>query len=162
MECWVDQALKAVARHVGVNKWAILTRGRDADIVRARRLFVAILRQHLGLSLPEIAYMMGRDHSGVLYSTKQVEAREGEEVEADTIAKRLPSSVLARAEMDQVRFNRWRDNHLRLLDRRPAKKLQTLPWLCCVKCKSKRVRPLRNRPGLFCVECNHEFIPETA
>ena len=65
--------LRRVARSLATPVTQLTNRSRSPRLVRERARACWLLRQH-GLSLPEIATVMQRDHSTVLYHIRAVDA----------------------------------------------------------------------------------------
>lgn len=64
-----DYVLELVAKHFGIDKADILSKGRQKEIAMAKHMFIYILREHCGMTLVKIcAEMQNGDyhHSSVI------------------------------------------------------------------------------------------------
>jgi len=68
----VDRLLKAVEKVMGVTPEEIKGTSRTKNVVKARQLFIYILKQEYGKSVQEIAQVIGKKHSTVIHSVKQI------------------------------------------------------------------------------------------
>ncbi|MFQ5776022.1 MAG: helix-turn-helix domain-containing protein [Kiloniellaceae bacterium] len=67
--------VEAVARAAGLEAAALLGRVRDRRHARIRQLVMYLLRELCpGASLPAIGYLLGRDHTTVLYGCRKAAA----------------------------------------------------------------------------------------
>ena len=68
------QIIRAAADYYGATTGAIMAKGRDAWVVKARHVAIYLIRKRLGWSYPMIGAYFGRDHSTVMYAYRKVEA----------------------------------------------------------------------------------------
>ncbi|OAA31893.1 chromosomal replication initiation protein [Kosmotoga arenicorallina S304] len=68
----VDRLLKAIEKVLGVSREEIKGTSRTKNVVKARQLFIYMLKQEYGKSVQEIAEIVGKKHSTVIHSVKQI------------------------------------------------------------------------------------------
>jgi chromosomal replication initiation ATPase DnaA len=76
------RVLQEVAREHDVTVVQILSRDRHRITVRARQDAAYALREQLGLSFPQIARILERDHTTIQYAVRQAAARRRPMLEA--------------------------------------------------------------------------------
>lgn len=64
-----EKIIEDICEKYGVKKQHLLSRRRDAELVKIKKLTYWTLRQ-AGLSLPKIGKLMNKDHSTVLYGIR--------------------------------------------------------------------------------------------
>lgn len=72
----VHQIIDAVAEATGIPAKRILGTNRDAPTARARQIVMYEARQ-AGLSYPQIARAMGKDHTTIIHGVRAEEQRRG-------------------------------------------------------------------------------------
>ena len=71
-----DDIINAAAEHFGVRPCDILGPGRSKSLIRARHITLAICRERLEMSYPELGRVFGdRDHTTIMNAVKR--ARHG-------------------------------------------------------------------------------------
>ncbi|AKI98165.1 chromosomal replication initiator protein DnaA [Kosmotoga pacifica] len=68
----VDHLIKAVEKVMGVTREEIMGVSRTKNVVKARQLFIYILKQEYGKTVQEIAQLTGKKHSTVIHSIKKI------------------------------------------------------------------------------------------
>lgn len=70
----VHSIIDAVAAQTGIPARQIMSRDRDAPTARARQIVMYEARK-AGLSYPQIAKVMGRDHTSIIHGVRTEEKR---------------------------------------------------------------------------------------
>ena len=70
-----EDILKIVSEHCSVATTKILTRIREKEVIDARHMYIAVLRQIFRYPVVEIGRMVDRDHTTVLDSLKKFKSR---------------------------------------------------------------------------------------
>ncbi|HMM35317.1 MAG TPA: helix-turn-helix domain-containing protein, partial [Thermoanaerobaculia bacterium] len=78
------EILKAVAAHYGLKPAELRTRTKKERIVFPRQVAMYVLKEAIGLSLPEIGRLFGdKHHTTALHSIKKISARREEDPDFD-------------------------------------------------------------------------------
>jgi chromosomal replication initiator protein len=77
-----NKVLSIVARHFGISVSQLTGKKRNAHFVQPRQITMFILRDELGLTLPEVGRLLGnRDHTTIIYGvdkiSRQIDVDEG-------------------------------------------------------------------------------------
>lgn len=68
-----EEVLAAVANHYGLDVAALKGRSRNAEIALPRQIAMFLLREEIGISLPQIGEVLGgRDHTTVLHGCEKI------------------------------------------------------------------------------------------
>ena len=70
-----DEVLSIISRHCSVSVGKILTRIREREIIDARHMYIAVMRNIFRYPVTEIGKMVDRDHTTVLDSLKKFTSR---------------------------------------------------------------------------------------
>lgn len=71
VEEYVDCALKLAADACYVHKWGVLSGAKSRKFSNARRIFVAAMRATTDATYPQLASILGRDHSGLVINQRK-------------------------------------------------------------------------------------------
>ncbi len=90
----IDDILRIISKHFGVNRSDLLSSRRNRSIVRPRQIGMYLAKQLTSRSLPEIGRRFGnRDHTTVLHAIRKIDQLMKEDnslqVEVDLLAKLL-------------------------------------------------------------------------
>ncbi|MER3515352.1 MAG: chromosomal replication initiator protein DnaA, partial [Chloroflexota bacterium] len=68
-----EEVIAAVASHYGLDVAALKGRSRNAEIALPRQIAMFLLREEIGISLPQIGEVLGgRDHTTVLHGCEKI------------------------------------------------------------------------------------------
>lgn len=70
-----EEVLFIISRHCSVSVGKILTRIREREVIDARHMYIAVMRQIFRYPVTEIGKMVDRDHTTVLDALKKFTSR---------------------------------------------------------------------------------------
>lgn len=70
----LDEILREVCKRLGVTKASVISDSRRMELVRARHLYCLIARRYTRHSFTEIAEVIERDHSTVIFAVNKLSA----------------------------------------------------------------------------------------
>ena len=70
----IGRIVETVARHYDVPPSVLLGADRHKSVTEARHVAMALARQRVGASFPELGRYFGRDHTTCIYAVRRVHA----------------------------------------------------------------------------------------
>lgn len=68
-----EQVVRAIESHYGYRLDDLVARERTPHLHRTRQMFIFLIRQEVGLSLPAIGRLVGRDHTTVRHAIRVID-----------------------------------------------------------------------------------------